>query len=789
MISLEGKQKSTRIFALLAISFFCLLVMGQLSPILASHEAEISGVVFSDINNNGKFDAGDKPLKGVKVNLRCTLSDGTKAAEDIRTDDNGKYSFKIEIPRGLTADCKVRVKVSQSALDGRVPCDPSLVSDGTLRIEVNGLERGDKVNDVDICFREPPQQPGKITIGDQVFCDINDNGRFDRGDLPLADIKVRLKCEFSDGTVIRDDVRTDANGQYMFMFEVDRGVTVDCRLTVKNTQRGLEDKEPCPGTDIASNNKSRIRVNDLEAGDEFLDADFCFRFPSAPGKVTIGDQVFCDINDNGRFDAGDEPLEGIEVALKCDLSDGTSVTDVTRTDANGEYMFMFNVQPDVTAVCDVTVNTSQPGLDGKVPCCPEDLGGSPACEKGRKPIALTFEYTGEGCAGSDNNQGKKSDCSGGTAGVEPVTITVNGKKNGGRTFTNVLIGDVITILASDVDKKDKFPSKITVEISTGETNEIHTSCSAPLATGDQFGSLRLRALFLEGDEITDGDGADLPICERATVEGNRYAITIDELEDGDIDLDADFCFRFDVADEACEKGKKPTELTFRYTGEGCAGSDNNQGKKSECSGGAVGVEPVTIVVSKDKKKKKDDITFNNVFIGDLITISASDLDKKGKFPSKIFVRNTTTGEDNEIHTSCSAPLATGDQFGSFLLTKLVLRDKGSIPAGSADDDLTLSKASGKIPNDFGLMQNYPNPFNPETEIHFQLPQASNVVLKIYNTLGQEIVTLANGRYAAGAYDVRWNGRDSYGNSVPSGLYIYKLEAGEFSQAMKMTLLK
>ena len=94
-----------------------------------------------------------------------------------------------------------------------------------------------------------------------------------------------------------------------------------------------------------------------------------------------------------------------------------------------------------------------------------------------------------------------------------------------------------------------------------------------------------------------------------------------------------------------------------------------------------------------------------------------------------------------------------------------------------------------LPTDYGLFQNYPNPFNPETEIRFQLPEASYVVLKIFNTLGEEIRLLADRQYEAGYHHLRWDGTDHKGNAVPSGTYFYQLQAGDFKQVKKMSLLR
>ncbi len=94
-----------------------------------------------------------------------------------------------------------------------------------------------------------------------------------------------------------------------------------------------------------------------------------------------------------------------------------------------------------------------------------------------------------------------------------------------------------------------------------------------------------------------------------------------------------------------------------------------------------------------------------------------------------------------------------------------------------------------LPEEFTLYQNNPNPFNPDTEIRFALPQASHVVLRIFNTLGQEVRTLVDQSYEAGYHGVRWDSKDSKGNQVSSGMYLYELRAGNFVEVRKMSLLR
>jgi len=95
----------------------------------------------------------------------------------------------------------------------------------------------------------------------------------------------------------------------------------------------------------------------------------------------------------------------------------------------------------------------------------------------------------------------------------------------------------------------------------------------------------------------------------------------------------------------------------------------------------------------------------------------------------------------------------------------------------------------QIPEKFDLGQNYPNPFNLETKISFSLTEEAEVSLKIYNIRGQLVKTLLQERRPIGSYTVSWNGINHKGEEVASGLYLYRLSAGDRSFTKKMSLLK
>ena len=97
--------------------------------------------------------------------------------------------------------------------------------------------------------------------------------------------------------------------------------------------------------------------------------------------------------------------------------------------------------------------------------------------------------------------------------------------------------------------------------------------------------------------------------------------------------------------------------------------------------------------------------------------------------------------------------------------------------------------SNSLPTDFELKQNFPNPFNPNTTIQFQLPAASHMSLKIYNLDGQLIKTLISEQMTAGNHNVNWDGTNDLGIKVGSGLYFYRIQAGRFTTARRMILIK
>lgn len=94
-----------------------------------------------------------------------------------------------------------------------------------------------------------------------------------------------------------------------------------------------------------------------------------------------------------------------------------------------------------------------------------------------------------------------------------------------------------------------------------------------------------------------------------------------------------------------------------------------------------------------------------------------------------------------------------------------------------------------LPTKYALDQNYPNPFNPTTTIRYAIPDDGLVTLKVYNIAGQEVATLVNEAKKAGKYEIVFDAKSALGSSMASGVYLYRVKAGNFSEVKKMVLLK
>ena len=114
-------------------------------------------------------------------------------------------------------------------------------------------------------------------------------------------------------------------------------------------------------------------------------------------------------------------------------------------------------------------------------------------------------------------------------------------------------------------------------------------------------------------------------------------------------------------------------------------------------------------------------------------------------------------------------------------------------SGPRDIHVDVSEMLGidglSLPTEFALHNNYPNPFNPVTIIVSDIPEFTDVTLEIYNVMGQRVRTLAQGSHEPGRYQIVWNATNDFGQGLSSGMYIYRIQAGDFVSVKKLVLMK
>jgi len=127
-----------------------------------------------------------------------------------------------------------------------------------------------------------------------------------------------------------------------------------------------------------------------------------------------------------------------------------------------------------------------------------------------------------------------------------------------------------------------------------------------------------------------------------------------------------------------------------------------------------------------------------------------------------------------------------DEWDRELLSSLrlerVVLNEGRIP-------VRIAESTAETPNAYRLSQNYPNPFNPKTTISYDVAETGTVRLSVYTLAGQHIRTLADGERPAGTYSVAWDGTDDTGRDVASGVYLCRMEAGEYNAVRKLLLVR
>ena len=150
------------------------------------------------------------------------------------------------------------------------------------------------------------------------------------------------------------------------------------------------------------------------------------------------------------------------------------------------------------------------------------------------------------------------------------------------------------------------------------------------------------------------------------------------------------------------------------------------------------------------------------------------------------IKNAKRGRKGNVRFySKEGAAAAGDLS---LVPRLIL-EYGAPAAKAVAADQALEPAASALPSRYVLAQNYPNPFNPETTIRFELHAEGAMRLEVYNLSGQVVRTLVDEYRSAGRYSVVWDGTDAAGRGLASGVYLYRIVAGEFAQTRKLILMR
>ncbi len=550
-------------------------------------------------------------------------------------------------------------------------CTENFCSDG----EVNNGEECDDGNDIngDQCRNDctvPFCGDGILDAGEEC-----DDGNDVDGDGCERDCTVTPFC--GDGEVNQDGETCDPPGS-------PAGASGnDCRDDCTTCGDGVADQaEQC---DDGNNDDDDDCRNDCTApvcGDGILDAgeecddgndvneDDCRNDCSRPecGDGIVDDGEECD---DGNSNDGDGCESDCTLSPTC--GDGEVNQSGETCDPPGEPLGLPNECRDDCTFCgDGSVDRDEECDDGNNDDgdgCSSECRFETACELDvikncfvpmdgsgdddddddcdGKLLSMKLEYTGGGCAMLTNPQEGKATCQGDAGFASPVGVRVVSQR-GDAVYADegaVFLGDIVEASAAFAGE-EKFDAQTDVVIDDGlESISFHTSCSKPIAVGDQFGSMRLVELV-----STEGGTVTLPEPD----------------PDGGDDSASECVIPPTPAGPHCDG--KVKSLQLRYGGGDCSQGNNEQEGKATCSGDAGAVSPVRIVCFKDAGEVYLDTGDPaNVNLDDVVELAAANAgqDQLGSQTTcEIHDEFGNWVQDVSFHTSCSKRLDLGDRFGS-----------------------------------------------------------------------------------------------------------------------------
>ena len=212
-------------------------------------------------------------------------------------------------------------------------------------------------------------------------------------------------------------------------------------------------------------------------------------------------------------------------------------------------------------------------------------------------------------------------------------------------------------------------------------------------------------------------------------------------------------------------------------------------------------EDMTIAVSLEEFVEVKAYGLTVAFDAELLEFVGTNVEDNILGESELSTPQVIARGEREVYVAAFGDVASQGDLGIDLIFRAkseieasyIEISSGALQDGSYGLNQITTPASVRIetrPDVYALQNNYPNPFNPETTIKYQLPEAGEVTLEIYNMLGQVVNTLVNDYQTAGRYVIQWDATNNNGQSLSSGVYFYRISAGEeFHSIKKMLLLK